>query len=170
MNWLNQIARTAFPLKKENLLDVVQNIIVNSGRKNPFTNNRPGKKWFDSFLHRHPEITRKVPEQLTSTRASVTEFQIRSWFSEILAYMKEENIDSVLKIPDKIFNIDESCFSLCKVLGPKGKRNLYSIVLGSEKESITVAITICANGSILPPYTHMYVCHQILPRMFPRIG
>jgi len=37
------------------------------------------------------------------------------------------------------------------VLGPKGAKNLYEVIPGSEKEQITVLLTISAEGTIFPP-------------------
>jgi len=41
-----------------------------------FVNNRPGLKWVDLFLERHPEISLRTPQALTSSRADVGEGDI----------------------------------------------------------------------------------------------
>lgn len=50
---------------------------------------------------------------------------------------------------------DESGFSLCpktgKVLAPRGWKNVYSVSLGNEKETLTVLIVFNADGEICPP-------------------
>ncbi|KAJ3641308.1 hypothetical protein Zmor_027820 [Zophobas morio] len=46
-----------YPIKKDELLDSVQHIIQQTKRETPFVNGRPGKKWFSSFLKRHPIIS-----------------------------------------------------------------------------------------------------------------
>ena len=78
MEWICKIARAGFPLIKDDLLSVVQKIVTDSGKDNPFTDNRPGRKWFESFLHRHPEISKRTPEHLTNVRAEITENKIKS--------------------------------------------------------------------------------------------
>ncbi|KAJ8949933.1 hypothetical protein NQ314_008095 [Rhamnusium bicolor] len=64
-------------------------------------------------------------------------------------------VEDVFKDPTRIFNADESGFSLCpktgKVLGTKGWKNLYIIKSGKEKENITVLILFSASGKIGPP-------------------
>lgn len=57
--------------------------------------------------------------------------------------------------PSRIFNGDESGFSVCpksgKVLAPKFYKNLHNIKLGQEKDNITVLITFSADGKVAPP-------------------
>lgn len=47
-------AKKGIPLKKLTLMETVKNIIDEDGRKTPFKNNRPGRKWIDLFVKRHP--------------------------------------------------------------------------------------------------------------------
>ena len=77
--WICKIARAGFPLIKDDLLSVVQKIVTDSGKDNPFTDNRPGRKWFESFLHRHPEISKRTPEHLTNVRAEIIEKKKQNW-------------------------------------------------------------------------------------------
>lgn len=57
--------------------------------------------------------------------------------------------------PTRIFNADESGFSLCpktgKVLGTKGFKNMLEIKRGSEKDNLTVLVTFSADGRLCPP-------------------
>ena len=48
---------------------MVQAILVKDGRSNPFTNNRPGEKWWKLFKERHPELSLRQPEHLQLSRA-----------------------------------------------------------------------------------------------------
>lgn len=65
-------------------------------------------------------------------------------------------IQNTLNFPERIFNCDESAFQICpksnKVIGPRGEKNIYEIAKGSDKESVTVAITVSASGVLLPPF------------------
>lgn len=42
-----------------------------------------GKKWFLGFMKRHPDISKRVSENLVNSRKDVTEEQIRSWFLKV---------------------------------------------------------------------------------------
>ena len=107
-------------------------------------------------------------------QAAVTEEHIRSWHEELLEYLKEENVADILEESERISNSDESGFMTNSktglILGPKGMKDLYEIKTGSEKESITVLVTINAKGKILPPmiiYPYERVPSDIVRNMNP---
>lgn len=83
----------------------MQKIIADQKISNPFTNNRPGKKWCKSFLKRHPVLVEKLPENLSN----VSEKDIKMWFQEIDDYL-EENHFEIVDDPNQVFNADESAF------------------------------------------------------------
>ena len=120
--------------------------------KNPFNNDRPGQTWYIRFLNRNPEIALKRAEGINKARVQVTQESIRIWFRELEAYLRETGNADILQCPDRIFNGDESGFSLCpktgKVLGPKGRNQIKT---NNDKENITVLITFNAKGQICPP-------------------
>ncbi|KAJ8943920.1 hypothetical protein NQ314_009584 [Rhamnusium bicolor] len=156
-NWILAMASKGFPVHKNNLILSVQKILRNSGRELRYIRNdgTPGRAWFDSFLKRHPKIKQKHAESVSKARAAVTRDKIENWFDEVLAYLKENQLDNILKDADRIFNGDEAGFRLCpsseKVLGPaKNSEDFYERV-ASEKEQLTVMATFCANGTYVPP-------------------
>lgn len=128
VEWIKEITKKGFPPKKDELILTVQRIIVNSKRVTPFKNNKPGKKWLQLFLKRHPDLSQRIPETLTSTRASVTEIQLKNWFKEVENSLKSDNLFEILADPQRVFNLDESAFQLCpksgKVIGPRGEKNI----------------------------------------------
>lgn len=155
IEWLLNISKCGFPVKKQELLDTVQKIIRDGQFKNRFKDDRPGQKWFEKFLARNKEISLKNSEGINRARAQVTEQSIRLWFKELEQYLDSINQKHILSDPKRIFNGDESGFALCpktgKVLGPRGYKNLYQIKLSNEKENITVLLTFNANGDVCPP-------------------
>lgn len=156
VKWITEISNRGFSPHKDDLLITVQKIMRNTNRQNPFINDKPGRKWLDAFFKRNPSLSVRIPETLTTSRASVSEQQLRNWFKEVYTYLENENLLEILNFPERIFNCDESAFQICpksnKVIGPRGEKNVYEIAKGSEKESITVAITVSANGTLLPPF------------------
>lgn len=155
VQWLCEIAKCGFPRKKVDLLDTVQNIIVKAKRCTPFKNNRPGERWYRSFLRRHKELSFRDAENLTVARSAITEEYIRKWFLDLKNYLNENNISDILNDPSRILNGDETSFSMCpksgKVLAPKGWKNLYERKRGNEKETITVLLVFNADGKIVYP-------------------
>lgn len=122
--------------------------------KKHFINNRPGRKWYNSFLKRHPEISQKHAEYVKKARGAVTEHKIRSWFTEVSSALKDHL--SVLKDPNRVFNMDETCFFLTPkgdlILGPRGQQ-VYDESSNSDKENITTLFSANANGKFSPLLT-----------------
>lgn len=153
--WILGKAKLGFPMHPEEVKDAVEKIIRDLGRETPFINYRPGRKWMDLFLKRHPNIVKKNAEIVSKARSQVTESKIRDWFRELLEYLKEENAEDILDCPERIFNLDETGVCTCpksgKLLGPKGYRNFYEIAPGPEKQCITVLCNFNAAGEALEP-------------------
>ena len=153
--WLIYLAKTGFPRKKHDLLNTVMKIVRDDQRKTPFRNGRPGETWYTTFLSRHPELTLREPETISKGRAFVTEMNIRSWFDDLKNYLKEVNAEDILAEPQRIINADETNFQLCtksgKVLAPRKWQNVYEVMEGNEKETLTVLGTFSADGAVLPP-------------------
>lgn len=84
----------------------------------------PGASWYKGFRRRHPNISNRKPEGVTSASSKVTETDIRKWFKEVGTYFDEHDLSNVLKDPSRVFNSDETSFMLCpktgSVLAPKG--------------------------------------------------
>lgn len=155
VQWLSELAKCGFSRKKDDLLNTVQKIMKDDKRPNPFTNDRPGRKWYDLFIKRHPILNERVPEGISKGRAVVTEEYIRKWFSDLKKYLTEINAIDLLEDPRRILNGDETSFSVCpktgKVIAPKGWKNVYEIQAGNEKETITVLLVFTAAGDTLQP-------------------
>ncbi|XP_043478744.1 tigger transposable element-derived protein 1-like [Leptopilina heterotoma] len=154
-NWILMKAKLGFPMHPEQVMDAVQSILKETVRKNPFKDDRPGKKWFSLFLNRNPEIVLKNAEVISKGRASVTEEIIRQWFLELKDYLKSENVLDILDDPTRIFNLDEIGMQTCpksgKLLGERGKKNHYIISPGQEKQQLTVLCCYSANGEYVNP-------------------
>lgn len=155
VQWLFEISKCGFPATKNQMLDSVQLLLKELGRTNTFTDGRPGRKWYELFLKRHPELTKRIPQNLSGSRASLNENRIRYWFREVETYLKECNFFDITSNPNRIFNCDETAFFLCpkgdKVLVRKGEKTVYSFSSNDDKECLTTLITCNASGSILPP-------------------
>ena len=69
---LNFCGKCGYPQGREQVKDMVQSFIISVGRRNPFTDNRPGEDWMRMtlFEKRHKEeIKRRKPELLTKARS-----------------------------------------------------------------------------------------------------
>ncbi|XP_057332989.1 uncharacterized protein LOC130672420 [Microplitis mediator] len=153
-NWCRNLVKCGFPLKKEDLLNTVAQIIKSDGRQTPFTDGRPGIKWYKAFMNRN-KLTPKTPETISKGRAVITEQLIESWFIGLKNFLKEENAEDILEDPERIINGDEMSLQICpkteKVIAPVGYKNVHQVSTGPEKEAITALLFFTASGQTLNP-------------------
>lgn len=153
--WILSSYKKGFPLRKLDIQMSVKEFLDSNPRDNPFQDNLPGEGWYRRFLKRHPNLTHRTPEAVTSASSVVSEADIRKWFSSIEEYLKSKNLHHILEDPTRVFNGDETCFYLCpknfKVIAPRGARNVYEVDSGQAKMNITVMFTFSAAGQVTSP-------------------
>ncbi|XP_057336960.1 uncharacterized protein LOC130675358 [Microplitis mediator] len=153
VNWIMFCAERGFPINKTHLLDCVQNYLTEKKKANPFKNNRPGKHWYNAFLKRQPELTKRIARNSTLTRAPVSEKNLRGWFNQVQATLLKNNLFSIG--PERIFNSNESAFMLAPkdntVLTKKGTKAVHQVVGASDKACVRTLITASASGEMAPP-------------------
>lgn len=154
-NWLIEMSKIGYGRSKQELLETVKLIIKEDGRKNPFKEGRPGKDWYYAFMKRHPEISLRSPRQLGKERAVIKPENLTAWFNEFENFIKTSTGDPLLlQDPSRIYNADESGFSLCPktghVLGLRGAKSLYNLSV-SDKSQITVLAGMSATAHFLRP-------------------
>ncbi|KAI4456835.1 unkempt family member [Holotrichia oblita] len=108
--WIINMGKLGFPVTKSQLTDSVALLVKNLKRPNNFADGRPGRHWFEGFLRRHPQITERVTQNLSTSRGAVTKPKIEKWFEEIDDFFKSSKINIV--DPRRIFNTDESALFL----------------------------------------------------------
>lgn len=115
-------------------------------------------------MRRHPNISIRTSEHVTAASACISEKDIRKWFNDIYQYLKEEQLCDILNDPSRVFNGDETGFSLCPktkaVLAPKGSKDVYEVATSNAKENLTVMFTFSAAG---------VMCHPMLIFNYKRI-
>ncbi|XP_074106388.1 uncharacterized protein LOC141532112 [Cotesia typhae] len=166
VKWIFYLSDRGFPVTKNQLLDSVRDIVTELDRKIDFIDNRPGRHWYQAFLRRHPDISRRVVQNLSSVRASVTEKCLRGWFEEVQSYLVKKKLIDLL--PNRIFNGDESAFQLCPKAEPvftrKGTKAVYKVVNTNDKENITTLFMVNAAGDMVPPmivYPYQRIPHNV---------
>lgn len=60
VNWILSNAKVGFPIHPEQVKDAIPCVLNESLKKNSFTYNRPGSKWFNLFMKIHPEIKKET--------------------------------------------------------------------------------------------------------------
>lgn len=142
--------KAGFSITKNQLLTSVAILMKELKRDTPFKNGRPERSLLDGFFKRHPELSNRMAQNLTNSRASVTEKATRGWFAEIKSYLDNNNLSNIDS--SRIFNCDESAFMLCpkgdKV--KKGDKAIYKFVNNDEKECLTTLFMVNAKGMLGP--------------------
>ena len=150
VHWLISRQEAGFPVTKVELLDNIQLYVVN--RKNPFTLNRPGRHWYESFRRRNPEVVIRKAQNLNSERL-VSEEELRNWFAEMGPYLESKGLKDIH--PTRVFNTDETGILFCptvdKVFARRGSQTVYQVFDGLEHERLTVLFTYSASGAEAPP-------------------
>lgn len=65
--WILDKAKLGFPMHPDEVRNAVHYVLQEVPRENPFTNNKPGIKWFQLSLKRHPSIIKKNAEVLSKS-------------------------------------------------------------------------------------------------------
>ena len=153
VDWIFYCAVRGCPFTKSMLVGCVKTLVEELGRVTPFEENKPGRHWYEAFMRRHPEVTTRVTQNLSTSRAAATVERLKEWFSEVKIHLEPLNLIKV--DASRVFNLDESAFFLYpkgeRVLAPRGSRAVYRVVHGDDKECLTVMFTVNAAGLLLPP-------------------
>ncbi|KAL8563331.1 hypothetical protein ACOMHN_039668 [Nucella lapillus] len=153
VKWLIELSRRGFGRTKKDLKDMVKRILDERGAKTVFTDNRPGKDWMLAFFKRHTVVSERMAQPLGRERAVVTRDGLSAWFGDMKEYV--DGIDPpLLSSPERIFNADESGFSICpktkRVITMMGTKHVYSVTSGTRQQ-VTVLACSSAVGQYIPP-------------------
>lgn len=172
VDWIKTMFKAGFPVSKETLLFSVEKLAREYEIK--FGDQvKPGRKWYEGFMKRHPNIAERTSQNLISSRRQVTQDNIRAWFNEVGGYLEEHTLNATLDDPRRVFNADETAFFLNpkagKVLAERGSKTVYTAAGADEKQNLTVLVTVNAAGMIAPPMVvYRYVrIPQSLASLFP---
>lgn len=155
VKWIITASRKGFPRRKEDVIKSVKLFLDEHPRTNSFVDNTPGEGWYKLFLKRHPELSIRTSEAVSSASSKLSEKLIRNWFTQVEEYLKENDLFHILSDPSRVYNGDETNFILCpkntKVIALKGTKNVYEIDHAQSKSCVTVMFTFSADGVITPP-------------------
>lgn len=133
------------------------------GEQNKFSGGKPGRKWFQLFRTRHRNISMRVAENITKTRAAISEKGINDWFQQVTKYLTDNGSFGALSNPKSIFNLDETAVFLSpdaqRVLAPRGARIVYNVIKNNDKECVTALLGGNAEGLL---------CHDLLDDHFQK--
>lgn len=151
--WLIELANRGFGLSKDGFLKAVKKFLDKDGRTTPFKDNKPGNKWFGSFIKRNPKVKLRKARPLEKKRARISKDAVDTWFTDFEAFLIEKGLANC---PAQIWNCDETGFDLQgragTVIGPCIRKHAPYRVLSGSREHITMLPCFNACGQCMPPY------------------
>lgn len=140
-----------FGLTKSGVNHCVMEIMRQNKRLHPFGDKGPGRDWWTRFMRDHPELSFRAPQELSEARAQrANPTIINDHFNKLETIINENSLTAT-----QIWNMDETGFVLVpkleKVIAKKGSRQVHKVAHGNSHEHISVAPTISAAGSYIPP-------------------
>ena len=115
-------------------------------------NRMAGKKWYYSFMKRHPELSLREPESTSMARAQgFNKERVHAFFQLLAKVYDEEKLT-----PDRLFNMDETSLSTVqdgqsKIIAQRGKRRVGAMTSNERGESVTCVVCASAVGVYVPP-------------------
>lgn len=111
-----------------------------------------GKNWVNNFLTRQSDLLQTYrSKHLDTQRAQCLNPQaVKSWFDLLEEHLVKKGVRK-----ENILAMDECGFIRSNpgpqyVVGRKGKKNQYRVGT-ANRETVTALVTICADGTYLPP-------------------
>lgn len=92
VDWILLCSSRSFPVTKTQLTMSVAHFIKIKQRVTPFKNGIPGRHWYNGFMRRHPQISSRIAQNLTSSRSQITEGVLRTWFAEVGSHLNENSL------------------------------------------------------------------------------
>ena len=114
-------------------------------------NEKAGRKWLKNFLSRHPQISVRIPEGFSLSRArGFTPESVAQFF---LIY--KPAMDTIQHNPARLYNCDETGITILqhkrtKILVLKGKRQITSLQSAERGFLVTVVTCMSPIGPFIP--------------------
>lgn len=119
------------------------------------TNQCAGEDWMVAFMKNHPNLSLRKPEPTSLARASGFNREKVHRFFDAYESIVFSSTGELQIPPTRIFNADETGFSVChvpgKIIAEKGKRSIGSVTSLEKGKTITVLCCVSASGTYVPP-------------------
>ena len=164
------LQKMGFGLTREFASKIVMDYLQDDARCNPFKADTPGADWWQYFVRRWPELTKRKPQHLSMSRArACSRESLDKWYEGVKVFFEStvffRHGRPLHDIADRIWNCDETGFCLGvttkKDLAKKGEKfvhvHVHDTAGGSDRAYITVHCCRSASGTRLAPYKGVYL-------------
>lgn len=142
-----------FGLTLQDLRELAFNLADRNKIQHPFNTEKrmAGQTWVQGFLRRHPDVSVRMPEATSLSRAAgFNRVQVGRFFDKLKGIFTENQMT-----PDRIFNVDETGITSvqkpCKVLSKKGLKQVGKVTSAERGKTVTAVCAISATGVYIPP-------------------
>ncbi|XP_022830992.1 uncharacterized protein LOC111359630 [Spodoptera litura] len=154
VTYLKEMEGRLFGLSTSELQKLAYELAVRNNKQHKFNElkEKAGKDWLRGFLHRHPDLSLRKPENTSAARAAgFNRLSVGKYF-ELLGKALDDNPFT----PDRIYNCDETGISVVpksrsKVIAATGKKQVGALTSAERGTTITIEICFNAAGTYLPP-------------------
>lgn len=143
-----------YGLRASDIRRLAFQLAIRNNLKHRFSKNqeRAGYKWLRSFLKRHPELTLRRPQSLST--APIKEFTEE--YVNFIFIILEPAMEKVKFNPCRIYNIDETGITSVqskhtRIITLKGKKQVGVITSAERGSLVTVVTCMNAAGGYVPP-------------------
>lgn len=147
-NFVSESAGVGFPLSHREIIRYADAVL----QSRLGASESLGKQWIFRFLDRHHEkLQTHWSRPLDMQRANALNPQaVKSWFEILDKFVVQLGIR-----PEDMYGMDESGFppanqGRCRVVGGRGTKTQHKQG-GGDRENVTAIVTICADGTTIPP-------------------
>lgn len=144
--FLTRCASIGYAKSRKEVLALVQAVLDSRGIHRTITNG-----WWESFRHRHPNLTLRTAVSLSIARAKATDPEMLGHYFDLLEQTLHDNL--LEGKPGQLFNMDETGMPLDtkppKVVATRG--GTVSAIGSGDKTQITVVACVNAVGYCIPP-------------------
>ena len=153
VSYILKMDARCFGVTRSNVRELAYEIATINGIKHRFNTEKrmTGKEWEQGFRKRHPEISLRVPEATSLNRIKSFNKSAVDRFYDLLKEIDDAN----QRTPDRIFNMDETGFSIVhtpsKVFAKKGRHQVRAATSAERGRNTTWVSCANASGVYVPP-------------------
>jgi len=125
-----------------------------------------GRKWLNGFFRRHKELSVRLPERTSISRAlGFNKPKVKLFFDILGQTLFDQNSKRLIP-PESVYNVDETGFTICqksqRIVAKRGKKNIGILSSAEKGKNVTVVCCVSASGYYVPP---MFVYPRVRVRL-----
>lgn len=153
--YLIRCADIYFGLTKKDVMKLAYELTVKYNLSRPRTwddKEMAGEEWFRMFMKRNPELSVRVAQATSLSRAtSFNRSNVDAFYDNLATVMERYKFE-----PQNIYNVDETGITTVqkpdRIVARRGARQVGSVTSAERGTLVTVAFAVNAIGNAIPPF------------------